>query len=216
MPPLNRYLLLAMDSTQWTGLRIVLAFLLLFLGVGYHLYAHAQQLNQDVVSFTTRFWGFDIGWLLFILGMLTAGLWMIILLIVKPGTILLGLLAGAAMFCLWLLVFTYVRLYWSYWRYDRDRILMFNKTDDLLLHGFATDSTAHKISDVTLLTHYAPKNSKLSWNYTILTFLDGSKALVTYLLCDSDDLRQLLPVAKFEIVRLAFPWLPIEPLSQAA
>jgi len=115
------------------------------------------------------------------------------------------------LFCLiacaqFLFLFTYLRLYWSYWQHDRHCSLVFYKEQNQLVYWIDAESITYNLSEVVCRTRHAIKSSKLSFAYTILSFKDGKQLLATHLLCD--DFAYLLPNTKYEAVASRYPWLP--------
>ncbi len=187
-------------------------------------YLSGRKLKQPVVSFTTRFWSFD----LFLLLLLAMPLFLVLLPVLglcigwvpsnlfkgpKQEAIILGI--GLASLLLgWGFVGTYLRLYWSYWQHDRTKSLTFYKDDNLFRYWQGDEYSEYAMSEVLTRTRHDNKTARLSFSYTILSLSNGAEVLVTNLLCDASDLAELLPNANAVFLKAWFPWLPKAAVNQ--
>lgn len=186
----------------------------LFVVIPLGVYLSGRKLKQPIVNFTTRFWRFDLFMLLFLLSLELAPLWIFGFSGVAPEMLktrkqmIIGLIIGLVILALCGLLCAYLRLYWSYWQHDRNKSLTFYAEENLLRYWVNDEYTDYPFSEVVRRTVHTSKTAKISFDYTTLTFTNGTDILVTCMLCESSSLAQLLPNTESIYLRNWFPWLP--------
>ncbi|WP_210513637.1 hypothetical protein [Hymenobacter terricola] len=104
-----------------------------------------------------------------------------------------------------------IRLYWTYWQHDGRARFAVQRNQKTARYTNREISLTFTLSEVEHMVLHEPPSGRAASNahsYTCLVLADHRTLCITSLLCDSIDLRALLPAVTVEIIQQGFAWLP--------
>ena len=181
-------------------------------------YFRNQKLAQPVVRFVYKPWrDMSFWWTLL---QTSYGLALLVaagITTVELGADLFTFIADSVLLLVAWRCFPAICLWWTYWQWDGQARLSFNRTKKTATYVNREISLTFAVSEIERLSHYEPPTSRAAsadYSYAILHLTDARELVITSLICDVIDWLTILPAAKTEFIKQRFAWLPTDTKSR--
>lgn len=199
-------------------LAVLLLVIILPLALSAQQYFRDKTFAKPVVQFSYKWWR-NIGflWTLFQTSFGLALLFAAGYITVKLGPDPFAFIADAILLLVAWRQFPAIRLYWTYWQWDGQARLSFNRAEKTATYVNREISLTFAVSEIERLSHYEPPTSRAAsadYSYATLHLTNARELVITSLVCNTIEWLTILPAVRTEFIKQRFAWLPTDSKSK--